>query len=253
MEEITFWCRPSTASNSTVAGTKQAKRVKSARRKGRDKKRRQAWRDRRKSRTAAATVISDAAGAAPSSAIASSLSAPGSSHVSEPPAKRPKRSAAFNANRHLKGSTQRSLFPSPEQNRGGEGGKTADCEANISVDEAQERVEEPVLLPPQSPQLLDLPCDSPAPEGEEIASLDQTLEEGFDADFDEEVWEDGRRLNTCNPPWTSVFPVNSKRCRFCRRLPPEPDGDGDCLECDKYTTFQLVKKYAPRSRYPKEY
>ena len=33
MEEITFWCRPSTASNSTVAGTKQAKRVKSARRK----------------------------------------------------------------------------------------------------------------------------------------------------------------------------------------------------------------------------
>ena len=157
---------------------------------------------------------------------------------------------------------------------------TADHDCNASVDDTQARVEAPDSPTPPSPPPGDLPDINLALETEEASTLDMTkededdgdngnraseeevtseedvtslpLKESFDDDFDEEEWEDGRRLNTCNPPWTSVFPVRSKRCRFCRRLPPEPDGDGDCVECDKYTTFQLVKKYAPRSRYPKE-
>ena len=75
----------------------------------------------------------------------------------------------------------------------------------------------------------------------------------FDEDFEEEEGEDGRRLNTHSPPWDKVFPQHSKKCRLCWKLPPEPGGDGDCLECDKYSTFQLVKKFVPRWRYPEEY
>jgi len=271
-EEISFWCCLTTA-KTAAAGTQAPKRMKSAWKKERDKKRRQAWRERRKSRTAAATAV--VAVAVPSPATASAAPAPMLPTV-EPPEKRPKRSAAICASRRLNEGARRqdlrSPLPPPEQNRGAVGGMDADHDCNASVDDTQARVEALDSPTPLSPPPWDLPDINPTLVAEEAFTLDatkedendgdkshrsseeeETSEESFDNDFDEEEWEDGRRLNTCDPPWPSVFPVNNKRCRFCRRLPPEPDGDGECVECDKYTTFQLVKKYAPRLRYPKEY
>jgi len=107
----------------------------------------------------------------------------------------------------------------------------------------------------------------------EIPSLDTTLEEDGEKrskaeesklkpkdcdctgdcedDFHDEVWEDGYRLNTCNPSWERVFPSLRGRCRFCRKnLPTGPESEDECEDCDELSTFQLVKKYAHRWRYP---
>ena len=70
------------------------------------------------------------------------------------------------------------------------------------------------------------------------------------------------RLNTLKPPWEKVFPHYQalRRCRFCKEpLPDEDDDTGsdsgddskdECQDCKELSVFCLVKKYAPRWRYP---
>jgi len=78
---------------------------------------------------------------------------------------------------------------------------------------------------------------------------------GCEADFEEDLWRDGRRLNTRDPPWERVFHRNGKICRFCRRNPEIQGGDGSCLQCRDLTTFQLIVKYTERIyyKYHKQY
>ena len=78
---------------------------------------------------------------------------------------------------------------------------------------------------------------------------------GCEADFEEDLWMDGRRLNTHDPPWEPVFNRNGKYCRFSRRNPEIPGGDGSCVLCKDLTTFQLIVKHAECIcyRYRKQY
>jgi hypothetical protein len=128
--------------------------------------------------------------------------------------------------------------PAPEVLRGNEG-ETA---FNISLGSSSPPTPSPPLLTPPSARVC-------VPEQARVGEAHDSADE-FDVDFEEEEWEDGRHLNTRDPPWIRVFPLSTLVCRFCRKLPPEPDGD--CIECGKLTTFQLVKKHAPRWRYAKQ-
>ena len=278
-EEISFWCKTAVATAAANIHQGAPKRQRSERRREQERRRRKARAQRRKEATVdevsgkVAAVVSATTDTTDSATLSVSPSA------TEPSAKRVKRAAAVKASALSAAGLQRRrpLFPPPELSRG-KGFQIAALATDGGDEEV--RVRDPSLgspLPPSSPpQQVDEPVLLPGLVTTGNTCLDTTLEvaggedylnppspleesmdsagceKPFDEDFDEDEWEDGRRLNTCNPPWTTVFPLNRKRCRFCRRLPPEPDGDGDCEECDKFTTFQLVKKYAPRWHYPKE-
>ena len=115
----------------------------------------------------------------------------------------------------------------PETLRGAEGATALD----ISLDTS----------PPPPPSPLDLTAEN---------TCDCTSD--CEADFHEELWEDGVRLNTREPDWESVFPRISGQCCFCKRQMPDSKlgAVGECRKCAKLSTFQCVKKYAPRWRYP---
>jgi len=207
--------------------------------------------------------------------------------ISEPPAKRPKRMAAISASQRMqKGARrqdQRSPLPPPEQAREVQGDETTDC--NTSVGDAQDRIEEPISPPPLPSPPLELPDNTQARGAVDVHTLDRTLDEKDDEngdnrespaspplllspppkvkecdctsdceeeDFHTEEWEDGCRLNTIKPPWVTVFPKRRGKCRFCMvLLPLSQEGKGECDDCVDLSTFQLVKKHAPRWRYPK--
>jgi hypothetical protein len=232
-EEVCLWVRR-TARAPTEATPPRRRR----RRPGRDKERRQrrAERERAARSNAPPAPAEVAAGAAPSTADPVDLSPPAKS----PPAKRPRTRAAARGG-------GRPDPPTPELSRAA--GIASPCALNASIGEElhADREEQPDSPPPPSLHIRD-------EDGDKMATADaEPTNSSFDDDFEDEEWEDGRRLNTRNPPWDEVFPAYSKRCRFCRKRPPEPGGDGDCLECGEHSTFQLIKKYAPRWRYPKEY
>ena len=72
-------------------------------------------------------------------------------------------------------------------------------------------------------------------------------------DYYDDVWSKGRRLNTQNPDWDTVFKIVSGVCRFCKEsLPEGEEDDGNCDECNKLTILQLVVKFASRKLYPTE-
>ena len=77
-----------------------------------------------------------------------------------------------------------------------------------------------------------------------------------EADFLQDVWEGGHRLNTRDPSWETVFPfVGEKYCRFCHKTPMkepvvEDTREYECEDCFKLTTLQLIVKHAVRSLYP---
>ena len=107
--------------------------------------------------------------------------------------------------------------------------------------------------PPPPPLSPHNPCDCASPCKEK--------------DYHDVEVEDGKRLSTRDPPWERVFPFykSLRRCRFCKEPLPERDEeevgekngdngydtDGDCTDCKELTTFTLIKKFAPRWRYPK--
>ena len=240
-EEVSLWFRCTAR-----APTEAAPRRRRRKRPERDRRRRQ-----RRAPPAAAMDN----GPFPPTASSVESSPPAGS----PPAKLPRTRAAARGG-------GRPDPPTPETSRAAL--VASPCALNISSGEelCAEREEAPDSPPPPSPHTRAMDDDgdrmageAPSPhtadDGGEMEA--EETDESFDDDFENEEWEDGRRLNTRKPPWDEVFPANRKMCRFCRKWPPEPDsdgdGDGDCADCSKYTTFQLVKRFAPRWRYPKEY
>ena len=112
--------------------------------------------------------------------------------------------------------------------------------------------------PPQQVSPPSLPPPSPPPPKLKNCDCSISCEE----DFHDEMWEDGVRLNTLKPGWDRVFPRfrSLRRCRFCKEPLAErgddgddegSDSEGECPDCHKLSTFTLVKKFAPRWRYPK--
>ena len=184
------------------------------------------------------------------------------SRVSKRSAILSKKRAATAAAKNVPASPADDDETAPELLRGKEGETKLDSTLEISL-----AVSSPPQLPPSSPpsSLSPLPpspslsppstyhnpCDCPTPCSEE--------------DFHDETWEEGVRLNTFKPPWENVFPhvPSLRRCRFCKE--PLPNGGGgkdngdddrdsdsneECQDCKDLSVFCLVKKYAPRWRYP---
>jgi len=243
-EEVSLWFRRTARAPTEAPPSETAPPRRRRRRPGRDRVRRQRQAEReRAARSSVPPVPAEAEagmdmGLAPSSEEPVELSPPAKS----PPAKRPRTRAAARGG-------GRSDPPTPEMSRAVGIASPGALNASVGEELRAEREEQP-----------DSPSPPPTPppphirdgDGDWTATEEKT-ESSFDEDYEDEEWEDGRRLNTRNPPWDKVFPAYSMRCRFCRKLPPEPGGDGDCLECSEFTTFQLVKRFAPRWRYPKEY
>ena len=110
----------------------------------------------------------------------------------------------------------------------------------------------PPLLPPLTPDaVLNTAMDSDSSESGIAHRTDET-----EADYHEDVWEDGRRLNTREPNWENVFPFAGVGfCRFCHgKAMPDPvvedTREYECEGCFKLTTLQLIVKHAIRSLYP---
>jgi hypothetical protein len=116
----------------------------------------------------------------------------------------------------------------PEVLRGTEGATALDISLTVSS-------------PPPPPPPLDITHD-----------CDCTTECDSDdeKDYHNECIENGVRLNTRDPAWERVFPCRRDRCRFCKKPCKTTDDMGQCEECKPITIFELVKKYAPRWRYP---
>jgi hypothetical protein len=119
----------------------------------------------------------------------------------------------------------------PEVLRGTEGETDLDLSIVTSL----------VSSPPPPPPPLDL-------------TNGQQCDCSFDCedDFHDELWEDGVRLNTLDPPWQRIFYECPGYCRFCKEPMDEREDDdiGECLKCEQLSTFECVKKFAPRWRYP---
>jgi hypothetical protein len=145
----------------------------------------------------------------------------------------------------------------PELLRGKEGESRLDSTLEISLAVSPPPPPSPSLPPsssspsppsPSSPLSYHNPCDCETPCTEK--------------DYHDETWEDGVRLNTLEPPWARVFPHYRalSRCRFCKEPLPDEDDDtggdsgddsnGECQDCKELSVLCLVKKYAPRWRYP---
>jgi hypothetical protein len=140
----------------------------------------------------------------------------------------------------------------PELLRGREGETRLDSTLEISLAASSPPPPPPVSplsssSPPSSPLSYHNPCDCPTPCKER--------------DFHDETWERGVRLNTRDPHWERVFPHfrSLRRCRFCKEPLPSGSDSGDdsgddsndkCQDCEELTVFCLVKKFAPRWRYP---
>jgi len=118
--------------------------------------------------------------------------------------------------------------------------------------------------PPPPPQLLVFtpPAAHSIPDGDPGDSSDSS-ESGIEyrtaiteADHLQEVWENGRCLNTQDPFWTKVFPyVGNDYCRFCHKTPMkepvvENTREYECVDCFKLTTLQLIVKHAIRKKCP---
>ena len=90
---------------------------------------------------------------------------------------------------------------------------------------------------------------TPSPPPPLIKTCDCTSDYEED-DFHNEEWVDSRWLNTIKRPWVTVFPKRGDVCCFCRELLPYGQLDKEeCDDCAALSTFQLVKKHAPRWRY----
>ena len=133
----------------------------------------------------------------------------------------------------------------PELLRGKEGEPRLDSTLEISLDVSSPPPPPPSTPPcPPSPSSSHEPCDCTTPCTEK--------------DYHDETWDDGVRLNTFEPPWATVFPHHKclRRCRFCKEPLPEDDSDTgkedqeECQDCKDLSVFCLVKKFAPRWRYP---
>jgi len=261
------------------------------RRPERDKKRRQQRAERRRAAQSNAPPQEAAAENGPPTVIAVDSSPPagsppagsppeGSPPAGSPPAKRHRTRAAAR-----RGGQPHP--PTPELSRAA--AFASPCALNISVGEdlGAGREEPPDLHPPPSPSTVhgdgmatedlldDFFTSAVAADGGQESTDRQPIEDVTDegggralaasapcqrcnsceADFEEDLWMDGRRLNARDPPWERVFGRNGKYCRFCRRNPEKPEGDGSCMLCENLTTFQLIVKFAERIcyRYPKQY
>ena len=144
----------------------------------------------------------------------------------------------------------------PEILRGIDG---SDGEGNLDVSLGPCSPPPPPLLPPLTPSADYLQGNNAGdPEDSSDSSESGIVHRTAitEADFHQEVWEEGRCFNTQDPSWQTVFPyVGKDFCRFChRRAMPDPvvenSREYECEACFKMTTLQLVLKHALRRHYP---
>ncbi len=259
-EEISFWFRPST-NGIGLAPREAVPNQQPVRRRGKRRRRRRAERSKGSPATMAAASASDSEVTGPNAGTLRSplpVSVDSSPPAGSPPAKRPRTRAAARR-------CGQQDPPTPEKSRAAAEANQCmlDLDPNISMENIPDRTEPPDSPPPSSPLPPDRSADVSAADGN---SLDKTMEDTgtstpstkvVEPDYREELWEDGRCLNTRRPPWNCVFyPRGPKYCRFCQGEPMPNDDENDedfvCKDCNELSTFQLVVKHAPRWHYYKQ-